>query len=106
VHRQVRSELGSPVAYSAFDRDLQMWVAACLFVGLEDTYQLLRGRLTDELAEQFYRSASTLGTSVFAGGVRQSVSAQVHPSGRQPPATGRRAQANPPPPQSDLKGSP
>ena len=105
VHRQVRSEPHSPVPYSAFDRDLQMWVAACLFVGLDDIYQLLRGRLTDELAEQFYRSASTLGISVFAGRVRQSVSAQVHPSGRQPPATGRCAQANPPPPQSDLKGS-
>jgi len=64
VHSQVRSEPGSPVPYSAFDRDLQMWVAACLFVGLEDTYQLLRGRLTDELAEQFYGSASTLGTTL------------------------------------------
>ncbi len=64
VHRQVRSEPGSPVPYSAFDRDLQMWMAACLFVGLEDTYYLLRGRLTDELAEQFYGSASTLGTTL------------------------------------------
>jgi uncharacterized protein (DUF2236 family) len=64
VHRQVSSEPGSPVPYSAFDRDLQMWVAACLFVGLEDTYQLLRGRLTDELAEHFYRSAFTLGTTL------------------------------------------
>ena len=64
VHSQVRSEPGSPVPYSAFDRDLQMWLAACLFVGLEDTYQLLRGRLTDELAEQFYGSASTLGTTL------------------------------------------
>jgi uncharacterized protein (DUF2236 family) len=64
VHRQVRSEPDSPVQYSAFDRDLQMWVAACLFVGLEDTYQLLRGPLTDELAEHFYRSAFTLGTTL------------------------------------------
>jgi uncharacterized protein (DUF2236 family) len=64
VHRQVRSGPGSPVSYSAFDRDLQMWVAACLFVGLEDTYQLLRGTLSDELAEHFYRSAFTLGTTL------------------------------------------
>jgi enoyl-CoA hydratase/carnithine racemase len=28
----------SPVRYNAFDRQLQIWVAACLFVGLEDTY--------------------------------------------------------------------
>jgi uncharacterized protein (DUF2236 family) len=64
VHRQVQSEPDSPVPYNAFDRDLQMWVAACLFVGLEDTYQLLRGALPDELAEQFYRSAFTLGTTL------------------------------------------
>jgi uncharacterized protein (DUF2236 family) len=41
-----------------------MWVAACLFVGLEDAYQLLRGELNDEQAEQFYRSALTLGTTL------------------------------------------
>ncbi len=64
AHRQVRSTPESPVRYSAFDRDLQMWVAACLFVGLEDTYQLLRGELTGEHAEIFYRSAFTLGTTL------------------------------------------
>ena len=67
VHRQVRSGPDSPVPYSAFDRDLQMWVAACLFVGLEDTYQLLRGKLSDELAAHFYRSAFTLGTTLQVG---------------------------------------
>jgi uncharacterized protein (DUF2236 family) len=41
-----------------------MWVAACLFVGLEDTYQLLRGGMTPEQSEQFYRSAWTLGTTL------------------------------------------
>ncbi|MBX7431750.1 oxygenase MpaB family protein [Mycobacterium sp. Y57] len=64
VHRQVRSGPSSPVRYNAFDRDLQMWVAACLFVGLEDTYQLLRGRMTAEQAEQFYLSARPLGTTL------------------------------------------
>jgi uncharacterized protein (DUF2236 family) len=64
VHRQVQSGPDSPVTYSAFDRDLQMWVVACLFVGLEDTYQLLRGKMSDELAERFYRSAFTLGTTL------------------------------------------
>lgn len=64
AHRQVRSAPGSPVSYSAFDRELQMRVAACLFVGLEDTYELLRGKLTGELAEGFYRSAFTLGTTL------------------------------------------
>ncbi|MGE2725578.1 oxygenase MpaB family protein [Mycolicibacterium pulveris] len=63
-HRHVQSGPDSPVRYNAFDRDLQMWVAACLFVGLEDTYQLLRGEMTPEQSEQFYRSAWTLGTTL------------------------------------------
>ncbi len=64
AHRHVKSTPESPVSYNAFDRELQMWVAACLFVGLEDTYQLLRGEMTTEQAEQFYRSAWTLGTTL------------------------------------------
>lgn len=64
VHRQVISTADSPVKYNAFDRELQMWVAACLFVGLEDTYRLLRGEMTAAQAEQFYRSAWTLGTTL------------------------------------------
>ena len=64
VHRQVVSTTESPVRYNAFDRELQMWVAACLFVGMEDTYKLLRGEMTAEQAEQFYRSAWPLGTTL------------------------------------------
>lgn len=64
AHRHVQSGPSSPVRYNAFDRDLQMWVAACLFVGLEDTYQLLRGEMTAQQAEQFYRSAWPLGTTL------------------------------------------
>ena len=64
VHRHVKSGPSSPVRYNAFDRELQMWVAACLFVGLEDTYQLLRGEMTPEQAETFYRSGWTLGTTL------------------------------------------
>jgi uncharacterized protein (DUF2236 family) len=64
AHRQVISTPESPVPYNAFDKDLQMWVAACLFVGLEDTYTLLRGEMTPKQAEQFYRSAWPLGTTL------------------------------------------
>jgi uncharacterized protein (DUF2236 family) len=63
-HRQVKSTPDSPIRYNAFDRELQMWLAACLFIGLEDTYQLLRGEMTAQQAEQFYRSAWTLGTTL------------------------------------------
>ena len=33
AHRLVRSDARSPVRYNAFDRDLQLWVAACLYYG-------------------------------------------------------------------------
>lgn len=74
AHRQVRSAPTSPVQYNAFDRDLQLWVAACLYVGIEDTYQLLRGELSEQQREHFYQSGATLGTTL-----------QVHPD--QWPAT-------------------
>lgn len=64
AHRHVVSTAASPVSYRAFDPTLQMWVAACLFVGLEDTYQLLRGPMTPQQAEGFYRSAWPLGTTL------------------------------------------
>lgn len=64
VHRQVRSTAESPVKYNAFDRDLQLWVAACLFVFYEDTYQLIHGKMTEEQAEGFYRYAWSLGTTL------------------------------------------
>lgn len=64
AHRQVRSHSGSPVAYNAFDRTLQMWVAACLYVGFEDTYELLHGRLTGREREHFYSTAMPLGTTL------------------------------------------
>lgn len=64
AHRMVRSTADSPVQYNAFDRDLQLWVAACLYVFYEDTYQLLRGRLTDEQAESLYQHGKLLGTTL------------------------------------------
>lgn len=64
AHRQVHSDADSPVRYNAFHRELQLWVAACLFIGFEDTFELLHGRMTDEQRENFYRRASTLGTTL------------------------------------------
>lgn len=64
AHRQVHSKPGAAVKYNAFDRNLQLWVAACLYIGFEDTYQLLQGRMNDEQAEAFYSSSSTLGTTL------------------------------------------
>ncbi|WP_024796194.1 oxygenase MpaB family protein [Tomitella biformata] len=64
VHRHVQSDANSPVKYNAFNRELQMYVAACLFIGFEDSHQLLYGKFTPEQAEHFYQSASPLGTTL------------------------------------------
>lgn len=64
AHRQVRSQPGAAVTYNAFDRETQLWVAACLFVGFEDTYQLLHGKMTPQQAEHFYQTAAPLGTTL------------------------------------------
>ena len=64
AHRHVKSDENSPVKYNAFNRELQMWVAACLFVGVEDSHQLLHGKMEPEEADHFYQSAKTLGTTL------------------------------------------
>lgn len=64
AHRMVRNTATSPVKYNAFNPELQLWVAACLYIGFEDTHQLLHGRMNEEQAEQFYQSSSTLGTTL------------------------------------------
>lgn len=42
-HAQVRSQPGDPVPYSAFDPELQLWVATCLYWGLEDVFTRMYG---------------------------------------------------------------
>ncbi|ATD72938.1 MULTISPECIES: oxygenase MpaB family protein [Gordonia] len=64
AHRHVKSDANSPVKYNAFNRELQMWVAACLFVGIEDMHLLLHGQMTEDEAEEFYQSSKTLGTTL------------------------------------------
>lgn len=61
-HRLVRSTESSPVRYNAFDPELQLWVAACLYKGFEDTHTLFLGPLDD--AEAFYASSAALGTTL------------------------------------------
>ncbi|HWC82294.1 MAG TPA: oxygenase MpaB family protein [Pseudonocardiaceae bacterium] len=64
AHAQVRSQPASPVRYNAFDPNLQLWVAACLYYGFEDTCQAFLGPLRPTDQESFYRSAATLGTTL------------------------------------------
>ena len=62
AHRQVRSK--EPVPYNAFDPELQMWVAACLYQGVEMIHRMLYGEPTPEQIEEMYRASATLGTTL------------------------------------------
>lgn len=64
VHAQVYSTPQSAVQYNAFDQDLQLWVAACLYWGFADTWRLLRGQPDPASAALFYQRAATLGTTL------------------------------------------
>jgi uncharacterized protein (DUF2236 family) len=63
-HAQVKSGPDSPVQYDAFDPDLQLWVAACLYRGIEDTHEAFLGELDDVTRDELYAEASTLGTTL------------------------------------------
>lgn len=63
-HAQVRSTASSPTPYNAFDPELQLWVAACLYWGIADTYQRIHGPMTKEKASRFYQLAQPLGTTL------------------------------------------
>lgn len=64
AHATVRSGPASPVAYDAFDPELQMWVAACLYKGAEDVSVRMWGPMDPGTAEEFYLSSATLGTTL------------------------------------------
>jgi uncharacterized protein (DUF2236 family) len=62
AHRHVNAK--APVAYNAFDRDLQLWVAACLYQGIEMIYTMLYGEPTPEEAAEMYRYGARFGTTL------------------------------------------
>jgi uncharacterized protein (DUF2236 family) len=62
VHAQVYSTADSPVTYNAFDPELQLWVAACLYKGGLDFYRMFVGEMDDDDAERHYREGMVLGT--------------------------------------------
>ena len=63
-HVQVRSDERSPVAYNAFDKELQLWVAACLAYGARDFYRRLHGSPGPEAEEWLYQQTARLGTTL------------------------------------------
>lgn len=64
AHAQVYSTDESPVKYHAFDKDLQMWVAACLYKGGVDIHRIFVGELDGEAAEEHYMDGMSLGTTL------------------------------------------
>ena len=63
-HAEVYSRPGDPVKYNAFDPELQLWVAACIYKGGIDIYRTFVGEMEDEDADRLYREAMTLGTTL------------------------------------------
>lgn len=63
-HAQVRSAAGSPVPYNAFDPQLQLWVAACLYRGMIDVFALLHGPADEAVADAIYRDCRAIGTTL------------------------------------------
>lgn len=63
-HAQVRSAEGAAVQYNAFNPELQLWVAACLYWGYVDMNERLYGKMSPEQAAEFYRLAEPLGTTL------------------------------------------
>ncbi len=63
-HRPVRSDENSPVDYNAFDPELQLWVAACLYVGVRDMRLAFLGPMSDSDADGLYQYCARLGTTL------------------------------------------
>jgi uncharacterized protein (DUF2236 family) len=64
AHSTVRSDPSDPVPYNAFDPELQLWVGACLYKGLEDIYELLYGQPSPQTAEVLYQHGKRFGTTL------------------------------------------
>jgi uncharacterized protein (DUF2236 family) len=64
AHAQVYSTDESPVKYNAFDKDLQLWVAACLYKGAVDSYRTFVGEMDEETADRHYAQSVSLATTL------------------------------------------
>jgi uncharacterized protein (DUF2236 family) len=62
AHAQVFSTESSPVEYHAFDKDLQLWVGACLYKGVVDVHRLFVGEMDEQTADRLYLQGRALAT--------------------------------------------
>ena len=51
-----------PVDYNAFDKDLQLWVGACLSKGVVDVHRLFVGEMDEQTADRLYLKGRALAT--------------------------------------------
>jgi uncharacterized protein (DUF2236 family) len=61
-HRMVRST--GPVAYNAFDPELQLCVAACMYRGVVDAITFLYGTPDEDALDELYGRCSRFGTTL------------------------------------------
>jgi uncharacterized protein (DUF2236 family) len=68
AHAPVRSAVpaadGSAPAYSAYDPDLQLWVAATVYDSAITMFELAFGPLPDDAADRIHRGYAVLGTAL------------------------------------------
>lgn len=64
AHRRVKSAVGSDISYNAFEPDLQLWVAACIYRGVRDCLSYFFGDLDDATADDLYRESARFGTTL------------------------------------------
>lgn len=62
AHAKVRSTPQSPVEYNAFDPELQLWVAACLYKGWEDIQRIYGDPAS--ITEAAYQAGAVMGTTL------------------------------------------
>jgi uncharacterized protein (DUF2236 family) len=66
-HREVHSGEGDAVSYNAFDPELQLWVAACMYRGALDATTLREGAPSPETVAEIYRHCSRFATTLQVG---------------------------------------
>lgn len=63
-HRQVRSNPNDAVQYDAFDPELQLWVAACMYRGVTQSVAFLYGDQDDATLDALYGLCARFGTTL------------------------------------------
>jgi uncharacterized protein (DUF2236 family) len=64
AHRAVRSSPNAPVGYTAFDTDLQLWVAACICKGILDATAAVQPDLDEATRSRIVRVSRRIGTTL------------------------------------------